>query len=113
MYHSMRRSFTLVELLVVVIVLAILIALLLPAVQKVRESAVKARLAHHSKATSGAEAAPEQAQAKVATPPAAPPPLARVQSFSAKVALTPRLSVGTASPESIYEARFTGQIEAM
>ena len=27
--------------------------------------------------------------------------------------LTPRLSVGTASPESIYEARFTGKIRAV
>src|SRR5262249_38756938 len=48
-----------------------------------------------------------------AAPPVAPPPLAKVHSFRAKVGLTPRLSVGTASPESIYEARFTGQIEAM
>jgi len=110
MFHSVRRAFTLTELLVVVIVLAILIALLLPAVQKVRESAVKARLSSHAKAPAAAEIAPE---AKPAGPPPAPPPPARVQSFSAKVALTPRLSVGTASPESIYEARFTGQIEAM
>src|SRR5262249_6349970 len=41
------------------------------------------------------------------------PPLARVRTFSADVVLTPRLSVGTATPESIYEARFTGQIEAV
>jgi hypothetical protein len=40
-------------------------------------------------------------------------PRARVQSFIAAVVLTPRLSVGTASPESIYEARFTGTIRAV
>ncbi len=40
-------------------------------------------------------------------------PMARVQSFIANVVLTPRLSVGTASPESIYEARFTGKIRAV
>src|SRR5271165_3546600 len=40
-------------------------------------------------------------------------PLARVQTFIATVVLTPRLSVGTASPESIYEARFTGKILAV
>ncbi len=39
-------------------------------------------------------------------------PHARVESFVAKVTLTPRLSVGTAAPESIYEARFEGKIHA-
>jgi hypothetical protein len=39
-------------------------------------------------------------------------PQARVAAFSADVTLTPRLSVGTVTPESIYEARFDGQIEA-
>lgn len=45
-------------------------------------------------------------------PPSATPPAARVQGFTAEVTLTPRLSVGTASPESIYEARFQGKIKA-
>ena len=45
--------------------------------------------------------------------PAEKPPLARVQTFIATVELTPRLSVGTASPESIYESRFTGEIRAL
>ena len=39
-------------------------------------------------------------------------PQARVQAFSADVVLTPRLSVGTVTPESIYEAEFSGRIQA-
>jgi len=114
MLYAPRRAFTLIELLVVVIILAIIIALLLPAVQKVRESAMKSKLANQAQFGFAAQMAQNNlAQAVESGKPPAPPPLAQVKTFSANVVLTPRLSVGTAAPESIYEARFTGKIQAV
>lgn len=98
------RAFTCVELLVVVIILAIMVALLLPAVQSAREAA---RRSSSYNAARVAELNGEQRVSTEATLPAA-----RVTSFIAEVTLTPRLSAGTAAPESIYEARFVGRLRA-
>jgi len=112
MLHISRRAFTLVELLVVIAIIGVLIGLLLPAIQAARQAAINSRLKNQAKADAAVETAtPPPAEPKAESPPAAV--LARVQSFVAKVVLSTKLSVGTASPESIYVAKFTGKIDAV
>jgi prepilin-type N-terminal cleavage/methylation domain-containing protein len=108
MSHAPRRAFSLIELVIVVLILAVLIAFLLLGLSRIRKSALAMKLASEARPT-----APEQPGPVEKSRPPAPQPRARVKTFAADVVLTPRLSVGTAEPESIYEARFSSKIQAV
>ncbi|GAB4127703.1 MAG: hypothetical protein Kow0040_01680 [Thermogutta sp.] len=104
------RGFTLVELLVVILIIGVLIGLLLPAVQSARESARRSALKSAAPEQGVAVFAPETPQSGVE--PSAPVSPAKITTLQAEVTLTPRLSVGTVMPVSIYEAQFQGNLEA-
>lgn len=112
------NAFTLIELLVVIIIMAVIVAVLLPTLSRARKQALDRKMASETTsapqpaATADGFAEPEATLPgeRRALPVRAP---ARVQSFDADVTLTPRLSVGTAEPESIYEAKFAATLSAM
>jgi prepilin-type N-terminal cleavage/methylation domain-containing protein len=114
MIHSGRRAFTLTELLIVVVILAVIIAFLMFALSRVRRAALAVKLS--KEAEYGRQIAQDSSASMAVAErpqPAAPRRRASVKTFHADVVLTPKLSVGTAEPESIYEARFNGQIKAV
>ncbi len=107
MYRD-ARAFTLVELLVVILVIGVLMGLLLPAVQSAREAARQSAL--RSAALEEAATPNPAAAVSVDSTTASLAP-AKIVAFEAEIQLTPRLSVGTVMPVSIYETRFQGHLE--
>lgn len=101
-------AFTLVELLIVIAIIGTVLGLLLPAVQSARHAARRSSLKNQRYQEYLDEGLTDEA----ATLAPKLLPLARVNSFVADVTLTPKLSVGTITPESIYQAHFAGQIVA-
>src|SRR3954454_5614972 len=100
-------ALTLVELLVVIVILCVMIALLLPALSTSRRRSRMVQLMSEKK-----QAEMREAQAPRPAPGAPVRTAAVVSSFAGVVGLTPRLSVGTADPQSIYEATFSAHLEA-
>jgi len=113
---AVRLAFTLIELLAAIIILAVLIAILLPLLSRAREAAVASKMRADYRMPAAPEAAAAandlQQQTQPGVPAAAKAPLAHVSRFEADITLSPRLSIGTAEPESIYEAKFAARILA-
>lgn len=98
-------------------IVVIALASLMPTLQTARVASQKRSSAYDRGRASdlaGAMTGAPETEATYSASQIAPPPaqMAVVKKFDAEISLTPKLSVGTATPESIYVAEFSSTIEA-
>jgi len=111
MSNSKSSMVKLVQVGLVLLLLVGALAVLMPSLRRAKELAIQETLSYDR----GAWAPPADASGSMTVGGEAariPPARAIVKSFDAEINLTPRLSVGTATPESIYEAKFEAAILA-
>ncbi|HAU36534.1 MAG TPA: hypothetical protein DCX07_02315 [Phycisphaerales bacterium] len=103
-----RSTKRVVEVLLVIVLLVGILSVLMPSLRRSKEVARLARM------RDGAQLEVYPTGAVNTGLPHQPSPavLAQVQSFVAEIDLTSRISIGTAQPESIYQAKFHAKVEA-
>jgi len=96
----------------VLVVLALMLGILMPALEKARVLSQKTRLISTLGEADYSAASYVQHRDKTKDEAVEAVPAAVVETFDARINLTPKTSVGTAVPESIYEADFSAVVDA-
>ena len=100
-------AFTLTELLVVIGIVALMISIVLPLISQIRRSSLKRQMEIKAAAVQEPESATTAPVLMKKTAPAA-----RVSGLEATIRLTPRLAVGMADAQSVYQCAFKGTFHA-
>ena len=102
----------LVEVLIVIFLLVLGTAMLMPSLQSIKYAAKQSFEGYRGEGAGAYDPMPLKAPSEGDLGSRTVVAQAQIKSFKAEINLTPRLSVGTAQPESIYEARFSAKIDA-
>lgn len=114
MSNSKSSMVKLVQVGLVLLLLVGALAVLMPSLRKAKQLAIEETLSYRGGSYGKLAREPYADRKPMVAGEEAPGPPARaiVKSFDAEIDLTPKLSVGTATPESIYEAKFEATILA-